>query len=536
MNKKTGLILILVLVLQVTISIQSISVVEANFLFPPLEQITIGNDGNISPSTVPIIQDGNLYTFTGNISDYVINVQLDNIIIDGAGYTIKKTRPAYGNQNGVSLNGRTNVTVRNLQIWGFVNGVSVSNSTECNVTENSFLDNGYGIVLVDHATSNYIFGNSLTSSGIRISNSTDNILRDNHMDGDGPHFSVTYENVESAADFVNDVDASNTINGKEICYWVNQHSRNVPSDSGYVVLVNCSEIEVENVNIADNGEGILLISTTMSEIKNNTLVGNNKGLVIYRSEENSFTSNTIVNSTYAILAYSPKNSFENNVLENNSYDINFEDRFIEEFDYSNLVDGAPICYWNWKNNMVVPENVGYVVLIGGSNITIQNLNITNRRQGILLVGVTDSVIKNNIILNTNEAIIMKGSSNNVVKSNLVENNTQALYLEACHSNNISGNKITYSKEVGVHMEDSNDNTVSGNYIAHCGQGLIINRGDDNVVTSNSLLYSKSKAVHLGESNNTTVTGNNIAWSKSWAISISGSGGYNIFHHNDFVNN
>ena len=522
--------------LQFTITIQSISVVEANFLFPPLEQITIGSDGSISPSTVPIIQDGNVYTFTGNISNYVINVQLDNIIIDGAGYTLQKNRPAYGNQNGVSLTGRTNVTVRNIEIRGFVNGVSVSHSTGCNITENSFADNGCGIVLVDHATGNYVSGNNLTSSGILITNSTDNVLRDNTMDGEGPHFSVTYENVESAADFVNDVDASNIIEGKEVCYWVDQHNRDVPSTAGYVVLVNCSEIDVENVNVTNNGEGILLVSTTNSQIANNTLVGNSKGLVIYKSEENSFISNTIVNSTYGILAYSPKNSFKNNVLENNTYDINFEDRFIEKFDYSNIVDGTPICYWNWKNNMVVPENVGYVVVIGGSNLTIQNLNITNRRQGMLLVEVTDSVIINNIIVNTDEAIVMKGSSNNLIKTNLVENSSKALQLEASHSNKISVNKISYSSEVAVHTDDSSDGIFSGNYIDHNKEGLTINRGHNNVISENSILYCKSTAIHLGEANNNTVTGNNIAWSTSWAIRLTGSDGNNKIYHNDFINN
>jgi parallel beta-helix repeat protein len=536
LNRKAALALILVLMFQFTISIQPINFVEANFLFPPLPVINIESDGSITPADVPLRQAGNVYSFSGNITNYVIEVQLDNIIIDGAGYTLQKTMPAYGNQNGIALTDRTNVTIHNLEICGFTNGVSISGSANCNVSGNSFSDNGYGIVIANHAKSNHISGSNFLSGGISISNSTGNVLRDNSMEGDGPHFSVACENVESASEFVNDVDVSNTVDGKEICYWINQHDCNVSSNTGYVALVNCSGINVENLNLTNNGEGVLLISTTNSQIANNTIVGNNRGLVLYKSEDNSFLSNTIINSTYGILSYSPKNSFKNNVLEGNTYDLNFEDRLINEFDYSNIVDGAPVCYWSWKSDRVVPENVGYVVLVGCSNITIQNLNITSRRQGMLLLELTDSVITKNVVANNSEGIILKGSSNNQITGNLVENNSKALYFEASHSNNVSGNRIVYNSDSAVHFDDSSNNIISGNYIAHSGKGLTLNRGGNNSVTGNSIIYSKETAFHIGESTDNTITGNNIAWSKSWAITISGSVGNNKIHHNDFVNN
>jgi parallel beta-helix repeat protein len=536
LSKKIALTLILVLMLQFTISIQSINVVEANFMFPPLEVISIESDGSITSDSSSLKQAGNVYRFRGDITNYVINVKCDNIIIDGAGYALQKTRAAYGSQNGVALTSRTNVTIRNLEIRGYINGVFISESTNCNVSGNRFVNNGYGVVLADHSTSNYVSGNKFTSGGVSIRYSTDNVLRDNSMEGNGPHFSIACENVESASDYVNDVDASNAIEGKEICYWVNQHNRTVPSTASYVALINCSGITAENLNLTDNGEGVLLISTSNSQIANNTVVGNNRGLVLYLSENNSFVSNNIINSTYGILSYSTRNSFKNNCLENNTYDVNFEDRFIDEFDYSNIVDGAPICYWNWKSDKVVPTNVGYVVLMSCSNITIQNLNISHRRQGMLLVGLTDSVITNNIVVNNDEGIILKGSSNNWIEANLVENNSKAVYLEASHSNNLSGNRIAYTADSAVHFDDSNNNTISNNYIAHSGKGFILNRGSNNVVTGNSIIYSKANAFHIGESTSNTLTGNNIAWSRSWAISISGEVGDNKIHHNDFVNN
>jgi parallel beta-helix repeat protein len=387
------------------------------------------------------------------------------------------------------------------------------------------------------STDNHVSGNRFVSGGgISIVRSRDNVLRDNSMEGKGPNFSVECETAESASDFVNDVDESNTINGKEVCYWINQHNRTVSSNAGYVALVNCSGVIAENLNLANNGEGVLLISTMNSQILNNSIMGNNKGLVIHKSEDNSFISNSILNCTYGILSHSTRNSFKNNSLENCTYDVNFEDRFIGEFNSSNIVDGAPVCYWSWKSDRVVPTNVGYVVLIGCSNITIQNLNITRRRQGMLLLELTDSVISKNVLVNNGEGIILKGSSNNQIAGNLMENNSKAVYFEASHSNNVSGNRVVFSSDVALHFEDSNGNTVSGNYIAHSGQGFILNRGSDSLVAGNSIMYSNEKAVHLGESTDNTLTGNNIAWSKGWAITVSGSVGNNQIHHNDFVNN
>ena len=47
-------------------------------------------NGSIDPVGAPIQRNGNIYTLTGNITSSAdgIVVQRDNIIIDGAGYTV----------------------------------------------------------------------------------------------------------------------------------------------------------------------------------------------------------------------------------------------------------------------------------------------------------------------------------------------------------------------------------------------------------------------------------------------------------------
>jgi hypothetical protein len=84
------------------------------------------------------------------------------------------------------------------------------------------------------------------------------------MVGTGPNLWIDCETVTAASDFANDIDSSNTVNEKPVCYWVGEHDRVVPSGSGYVGLVGCSSITVQNLNLTYNGQGILLINTNNS--------------------------------------------------------------------------------------------------------------------------------------------------------------------------------------------------------------------------------------------------------------------------------
>lgn len=85
--------------------------------------IYIAADGSVTPSSAPILRSGNLYTLTGNISNSDgIGVGRNNTIVDGAGYTI---RPMTFAEEGVTLYGVTNVTIKNMGITKFRYGVTI---------------------------------------------------------------------------------------------------------------------------------------------------------------------------------------------------------------------------------------------------------------------------------------------------------------------------------------------------------------------------------------------------------------------------
>ena len=83
--------------------------------------IYIRDDGSIDPPTANITTaDDVTYTFTDNNYDEIV-VERDNILLDGQGYLLQGT----GSGTGIFLSGRSNVTLRNIEINAF-NACSIS--------------------------------------------------------------------------------------------------------------------------------------------------------------------------------------------------------------------------------------------------------------------------------------------------------------------------------------------------------------------------------------------------------------------------
>lgn len=178
---------------------------------PDLPRIYIRNDGNVEPTTAPIERTSNLYKLMDNIILYTIEIQRDNIVIDGAGHTIQgnesRIKGYDDGNNGVIIAGRNNVTITRLNFEQCDTGVRISNSSHVTVVDNSFF-NGIkrGVVVQDSTlvlievnnftdiwgdypsinckgSTNTVRNNIITSStrGIKIEGSS-NIISDNKIE------------------------------------------------------------------------------------------------------------------------------------------------------------------------------------------------------------------------------------------------------------------------------------------------------------------------------------------------------------------
>ena len=142
--------------------------------------IYIRADGGVEPDTALISTvDDVTYAFTGNIYDYIV-VERDNIVVDGAGYSLQGT---WGG-SGIDLTYRSNVTIKNIEIKAFSRGIHLSGSSNNIIQRNNITNNTYyGIRLGDYSNNNSVYGNNITNNyyGIWLFGSSENSVYRNDI-------------------------------------------------------------------------------------------------------------------------------------------------------------------------------------------------------------------------------------------------------------------------------------------------------------------------------------------------------------------
>ncbi len=140
----------------------SVQTVKAQYSGP----IYIRSNGSVDPSTAPIQRVENVYTLAADINGN-ITVQKDNIVIDGAGYTIQGSELNLSEISvatiGIDIQNRVNVTIKSVQVKSFVNGIHLLNSSESSIIGNNIMENVDGVRL-DSSSDNTIIGNNITSN------------------------------------------------------------------------------------------------------------------------------------------------------------------------------------------------------------------------------------------------------------------------------------------------------------------------------------------------------------------------------------
>ena len=180
-KKSESIIVVLLLVSVVLVSLQPIGVVKAE------STIYIRADGNVD-GTDNIQRDGNVYTFTDNLYEHIV-VEKDNIVVDGAGYTLQGD----GKISGIWLENRSNVTIKNMQLTHLGEGIRIMGNCENNaIIGNNITDIGHetaanGIWVTFGASNNTISGNNITNNyvGIFVYMGGGNIISENYITSNG---------------------------------------------------------------------------------------------------------------------------------------------------------------------------------------------------------------------------------------------------------------------------------------------------------------------------------------------------------------
>ena len=417
--------------------------------------IYIRADGSVE-GTDKIQRDGNVYTFGDDVYGGII-VEKDDVVIDGSGYSL------LGSGDGVGIDAwnRSNVVIKNIEIKTFDTGILFQGSSFNTIHGNKIMDNTFGIHIKDQwipPDPGIIFNNDIVTGN--------NITLNNDFDIIGSN--------------------SNLVTGN-----------NITLNSEYGIKVDrYSEQNIISENtITRNGQGIYVndfsYNTTIAD--NNVTLNDGYGIHIdYYSDGCVITGNYVANNGKGIRLYrSIHNLLRDNRMDNN--EVNFElwyifvSDFINDIDTSNTVNGKPIYHWIGEQDKTVSSDAGYVALISCVNITVQNLNLANNKDGILIISTQNSTITRNNIMNCSIGIYLDHSSAGLAGITLGPPSTENAIFE----NNIVNN------DYGIQLDDAYENTIYRNNIINNNVGIYFTSSEKNKIYHNSFINNTDQVKFSG---------------------------------------
>lgn len=226
--------------------------------------------------------------------NHVSNSTNDNIILN-----------QYSDHNTVSENNITQSVSS-----GIVGTTNINNTITHNIVLNHS-DNGIKLSGCQNCT---VTGNEVTevAFGIVLQNSNCSVLRQNVMSNNTSNF-VLYFYRQS--DFDNDVDVSNTVDGKPIYYWVEKENMSIPSDAGLVILYKCTNITVEQLGFtATNYHTMVIGYSTGARISECSIINSTYAIRLWNASNCLIDSNYLQGFMGIQLEYSTNNTIYNNTL------------------------------------------------------------------------------------------------------------------------------------------------------------------------------------------------------------------------------
>jgi len=413
------------------------------------EAITIQADGSIE-GTDKIQRNENTYTLTSDIhcsvdtAEALIFILKDNIILDGAGYTISSE----GNGIGIHMESRQNVVVKDFNIQNFGTGISFGFATNNPIMEgepppyilaqnnqitNNKITSYYWGIALEHANATTISDNTITSTnpkyGVSLGNCNFTSFFNNKLYGGGLDIGISNQNLV----------IDNTIDGKSLMV-LNKESNKIIDGAGQVILQECSNITVTNIHPSvDLRVTIQLIDTNNSKILNCS------------------GRTTLSNSHY-------------NILSNN--------------------------YLSGIGSIGYDSQPAITLSTSDFNLIFENQITKCDGEGISLTGSHLNHIYNNVVSECDVGIWLLGSNNNSLYQNILEGDSFGIKLAFemfanikpfSYNNSIFENTIN-SCDQGVHLFSADENKVVRNSISNCtAYGIFLCCADGNMFYSNNFL-------------------------------------------------
>jgi len=296
-----------------------------------LPNITIRADGTIEPQDVPIQRIGNIYTLTDDIVNQTLRIQRDNLVIDGAGHKIQGVINA---PEGIVLQNRSNVTLKNMEITQFWNGISVTSCSNITITGNKVTNIGSRAIMIDSCNNS--------------------IISDNTVDDVGHAIEITATSGFSKS--ANSTVARNVIinaaQGITIDGSFSTITENNFVDVYIPIGARGNQSTISKNNLVNGISGIFITGSYCTIYGNNVANFSESGMTINLGTNSSIYENNVSHSKCAIIIrnYGDTWIIENNTFYHNNFINNTQNIRIESPSHQNYWDnGSEGNYWSNYN-------------------------------------------------------------------------------------------------------------------------------------------------------------------------------------------
>jgi parallel beta-helix repeat protein len=399
------------------------------------------------------------------------------------------------------------------------------------------------------AYSEHVFLNNTLKSnknfGIYCPSGNRNILKNNTMISCGLYISGVSNNT---------IDSSNTVNGKPVCYLLNQQNQKVPPGRGQIVLIKCNNITIENQNLSNATIGVIIQFSREIYIRN-CICNNNsyQGIYVGHSfsiviEKNICNFNRGINGSLNWWDFNCGNGITifntgNNFLKDNICNFNKNHGIALRFANSCSII---------NNNC--SDNAGGIVTSVSSSDKIYNNRLFNNAEGISISCSGGNSIFNNSLIhcglsltgtsNTQEWNSHTISINNTVNGKSVyywvnkngskiPKDTGGVILVECK--NITVENLTLNNsDVGIQIYKSHYNLIKNNVCnSNTGCGIFMLNSNYNKIVNNICNFNFNGISFAGEHN--TFIKNTCKSNQNYGI-ITGWLGNNTYRNNFLIDN
>ena len=368
-------------------------------------------------------------------------------------------------------------------------GIKLENTNNGSLTNNNCSDNNrYGISLYNNCENNTISGNianNNTQYGIYLADVNNAKLSGNQMTGCGVGIFGSLVDRSSHTIYIN-----NKVNGKPLYYYVNETGLDADNftGSGQVILINCSDSVISNLNTSQGSLGIHLYSCDNNTVSGNT-ANNNTQYGIYLenySENNTISGNTannnVIHGIY-LYSYCDNNTISGNTANNNAeYGIYLRDNCNDNNISGNTANDN--LYGIYLGDNCNDNNI--------SGNTASNTITSNQDIGIYLYDDCDDNIISENTVNDNVIhgiYLWSHCDDNKILNNTVNDNLYGIYLVSdCDNNNITANDVNDNDDRGIYLYSGcDDNTIKKNTINRNNLGIgLYQQSNRNNVSENTL--------------------------------------------------